>query len=51
MWDLFLRPRSSEGVTVTGAEEYPVFDFFDDYDLNKQLLHGIYSYGFGRPRV
>ena len=42
---------TSEGVTVTGAEEYPVFESFDDYDLNEQLLRGIYSYGFDRPRV
>eukprot|EP00425_Heterocapsa_triquetra_P023664 CAMPEP_0195098828 /NCGR_PEP_ID=MMETSP0448-20130528/57905_1 /TAXON_ID=66468 /ORGANISM="Heterocapsa triquestra, Strain CCMP 448" /LENGTH=34 /DNA_ID= /DNA_START= /DNA_END= /DNA_ORIENTATION= len=33
---------SSEGVTVTGAEEYPVFESFDDYDLNENLLRGIY---------
>eukprot|EP00435_Cladocopium_sp_Y103_P012319 s5710_g3.t1 len=36
---------SSEGVTVTGAEEYPVFESFDDYDLDENLLRGIYSYG------
>ena len=40
---------SSEGVTVTGAEEYPVFESFDDYDLNENLLRGIYSYGFEKP--
>jgi len=40
---------SSEGVTVTGAEEYPVFESFDDYDLDEQLLRGIYSYGFEKP--
>jgi len=40
---------SSEGITVTGAEEYPVFESFDDYDLNENLLRGIYSYGFEKP--
>jgi len=40
---------SSEGVTVTGAEQYPVFESFDDYDLNENLLRGIYSYGFEKP--
>merc|ERR1712084_99747 len=39
----------SEGITVTGAEEYPVFESFDDYDLNENLLRGIYSYGFEKP--
>ena len=37
-------------MTVTGAEEYPVFESFDDYDLNEQVLRGIYSYRYGRPR-
>jgi len=40
---------SSEGVTVTGADEYPVYESFDDYDLNENLLRGIYSYGFEKP--
>jgi len=40
---------SAEGVTVTGAEEYPVYESFDDYDLNEDLLRGIYSYGFEKP--
>jgi len=40
---------SSEGVTVTGAEEYPVFESFDDYDLDENLLRGIYSYGSEKP--
>mmetsp|Transcript_22618 Transcript_22618/g.64184 ORF Transcript_22618/g.64184 Transcript_22618/m.64184 type:complete len:389 (-) Transcript_22618:159-1325(-) len=40
---------SAEGVTVTGAEEYPVFESFDDYDLDENLLRGIYSYGFEKP--
>jgi len=40
---------SSEGITCTGAEEYPVFESFDDYDLNENLLRGIYSYGFEKP--
>jgi translation initiation factor 4A len=39
----------SEGITVTGAEEYPVFESFDDYDLDENLLRGIYSYGFEKP--
>jgi len=39
----------SEGVTVTGAEEYPVFESFDDYELDENLLRGIYSYGFEKP--
>jgi len=38
-----------EGVTVSGAEEYPVFESFDDYDLDENLLRGIYSYGFEKP--
>jgi len=42
-------PRMSDGITVTGAEEYPVFESFDDYDLNENLLRGIYSYGFEKP--
>jgi len=40
---------SAEGVTVIGAEEYPVFESFDDYDLDENLLRGIYSYGFEKP--
>jgi translation initiation factor 4A len=42
---------SSEGVTVrvTGADEYPVVDSFDDLDLQESLLRGIYSYGFEKP--
>merc|ERR1711971_430593 len=32
-----------------GAEEYPVFESFDDYDLKENLLRGIYSYGFEKP--
>jgi len=31
------------------GEEYPVFESFDDYDLNENLLRGIYSYGFEKP--
>jgi len=34
---------------VSGADEYPVFESFDDYDLNENLLRGIYSYGFEKP--
>ena len=42
---------SSEGlsISVTGADEYPVVDSFDDLDLQEGLLRGIYSYGFERP--
>jgi len=42
---------SSEGLTVsvTGADEYPVVDSFDDLDLQEGLLRGIYSYGFEKP--
>jgi len=40
---------SAEGITVTGADEYPVFESFDDLELNEDLLRGIYSYGFERP--
>jgi translation initiation factor 4A len=42
---------SSEGasVRVTGADEYPVVDSFDDLDLQEGLLRGIYSYGFEKP--
>jgi len=39
----------SDGITVSGAEEYPVFESFDDYDLDENLLRGIYSYGFEKP--
>jgi translation initiation factor 4A len=40
---------SSDGISVTGADDYPVFESFDDYDLNENLLRGIYSYGFEKP--
>jgi len=42
---------TSEGLTVsvTGADEYPVVDSFDDLDLKEGLLRGIYSYGFEKP--
>merc|ERR1712048_1128825 len=42
---------ASEGLTVsvTGADEYPVVDSFDDLDLQEGLLRGIYSYGFEPP--
>jgi len=36
-------------ISVTGADEYPVVDSFDDLDLQEGLLRGIYSYGFERP--
>jgi len=36
-------------VSVTGADEYPVVDSFDDLDLQEGLLRGIYSYGFEKP--
>mmetsp|Transcript_100386 Transcript_100386/g.288384 ORF Transcript_100386/g.288384 Transcript_100386/m.288384 type:complete len:392 (+) Transcript_100386:106-1281(+) len=40
---------AGEGISVSGAEEYPVFESFDDYDLNENLLRSIYSYGFEKP--
>jgi len=42
---------SGEGlsVTVSGADDYPVVDSFDDLDLQEGLLRGIYSYGFEKP--
>mmetsp|Transcript_28622 Transcript_28622/g.82268 ORF Transcript_28622/g.82268 Transcript_28622/m.82268 type:complete len:392 (+) Transcript_28622:122-1297(+) len=40
---------SLEGLSVTGAEEYPTFESFDDYDLQEGLLRGIYSFGFEKP--
>jgi len=36
-------------VSVTGADEYPVVDSFDDLELQEGLLRGIYSYGFEKP--
>jgi len=38
-----------QGEMVIGAEEYPVYDSFDDIDLPEGLLRGIYSYGFEKP--
>merc|ERR1712050_818904 len=29
--------------------EYPVFESFDDYDLDENLLRGIHGYGFEKP--
>mmetsp|Transcript_70691 Transcript_70691/g.153506 ORF Transcript_70691/g.153506 Transcript_70691/m.153506 type:complete len:392 (+) Transcript_70691:106-1281(+) len=40
---------SGEGISVSGAEDYPVFESFDDYELDENLLRGIYSYGFEKP--
>eukprot|EP00401_Gymnodinium_catenatum_P050854 CAMPEP_0117528300 /NCGR_PEP_ID=MMETSP0784-20121206/37242_1 /TAXON_ID=39447 /ORGANISM="" /LENGTH=392 /DNA_ID=CAMNT_0005324579 /DNA_START=99 /DNA_END=1277 /DNA_ORIENTATION=- len=41
---------ASEGLTVTGtAEEYPVYESFDDYELQEGLLRGIYAFGFDQP--
>mmetsp|Transcript_70692 Transcript_70692/g.153509 ORF Transcript_70692/g.153509 Transcript_70692/m.153509 type:complete len:392 (+) Transcript_70692:115-1290(+) len=40
---------SGEGISVSGADEYPVFESFDDYELDENLLRGIYSYGFEKP--
>jgi len=40
---------ASEGAVVTEVEEYPVFESFDDYNLDEKLLRGIYSYGFEKP--
>eukprot|EP00928_Gymnodinium_smaydae_P100727 TRINITY_DN994_c1_g1_i7.p1 TRINITY_DN994_c1_g1~~TRINITY_DN994_c1_g1_i7.p1 ORF type:complete len:414 (+),score=122.36 TRINITY_DN994_c1_g1_i7:75-1244(+) len=37
------------GFTVTSSDDYPVFESFDDYDLDEKLLRGIYSYGFEKP--
>merc|ERR1739844_729071 len=39
----------SGSVLVTDVEEYPVFESFDDYALDENLLRGIYSYGFEKP--
>jgi len=40
---------SSEVVAMPSVKEYPVFESFDDYDLDERLLRGIYSYGFEKP--
>jgi len=32
-----------------GSADYPVYDSFDDMDLQEDLLRGIYSYGFDQP--
>jgi len=40
---------SSEGVSAVGAEEYSVFESFDDYEISEHLLRGIYSHGFEKP--
>jgi len=40
---------ASKGAIGIEVEEYPVFESFDDYDLDEKLLRGIYSYGFERP--
>lgn len=40
---------ASEGITVTGAEEFQAIDSFDDLPINENLLRGIYSYGYERP--
>ncbi|CAE8588548.1 unnamed protein product [Polarella glacialis] len=36
-------------VTICGADEYPIFESFDDYNLKENLLRGVYSYGFEKP--
>merc|ERR1719203_2679747 len=36
-------------VTMRGAEEYPAYESFDDYELYENLLRGIYSHGFENP--
>jgi len=36
-------------VTCSISDEYPVYESFDDLDLQDNLLRGIYSYGFERP--
>jgi len=38
-----------DGITLTGAEESPTYESFDDMYLPETLLQGIYSYGFERP--
>jgi len=38
-----------ERAGASGAEEYPAFESFDDYELQENLLRGIYAYGFERP--
>ena len=40
---------ATSNVIMTGAEEYPVFESFDDYQLSEKLLRGIYSHGFEKP--
>jgi len=42
---------TEQAVALSGAaaEEYPVFESFDDYEIEEELLRGIYSYGFERP--
>mmetsp|Transcript_44149 Transcript_44149/g.137494 ORF Transcript_44149/g.137494 Transcript_44149/m.137494 type:complete len:395 (+) Transcript_44149:88-1272(+) len=42
-------PISSDGLTVSGADDYPIFTSFDDYNLHDELLRGIYKYGFEKP--
>merc|ERR550525_1925201 len=44
-----LSAMSSDDVTLMSGEEYPVFESFDDYNLDENLLRGIYSYGFEKP--
>merc|ERR1712050_705231 len=43
------REMSGGHLMVTGTEEYPAYESFDDYDLHENLLRGIYSYGFEKP--
>jgi len=44
------QPRmTSEVKAMSDVEVYPVFESFDDYDLDEGLLRGIYSYGFEKP--
>eukprot|EP00401_Gymnodinium_catenatum_P083234 CAMPEP_0117604252 /NCGR_PEP_ID=MMETSP0784-20121206/78585_1 /TAXON_ID=39447 /ORGANISM="" /LENGTH=438 /DNA_ID=CAMNT_0005407265 /DNA_START=333 /DNA_END=1650 /DNA_ORIENTATION=- len=40
---------ASERASMAAADEFPVFESFDDYDLSEALLRGIYSHGFERP--
>mmetsp|Transcript_86511 Transcript_86511/g.253225 ORF Transcript_86511/g.253225 Transcript_86511/m.253225 type:complete len:395 (+) Transcript_86511:121-1305(+) len=42
-------PISADGLTVSGAEDYPIVTSFDDYNLPEDLLRGIYKYGFEKP--
>lgn len=40
---------ANQEISVTGAEDYPVYESFDDMELQESLLRGIYSLGFENP--